>query len=69
MQSVETGVQQVSVSGPLLFDCYLLPLELIFLELNMNYHFYADDTAVHFVYNNNETQEILIQIRHSAKMV
>ena len=55
MQPVETGVPQGSVSAPL-FTCYLLPLELMFAKLNVNYCFCAGDMADCFVYNN-VTQE------------
>ena len=61
MQSVETGVPSGSVLGPLLFTGYLLPLELIPVELNVNYHFYADDTFLYFVYN--VTQSFRFNIR------
>ena len=50
MQPVEKGVPQGSVSAPL-FTCYLLPLELMFAKLNVNYCFGAGDMADYFVYN------------------
>ena len=69
MQSVETDVQQVSVSGPLLFDCYLLPLELIFVELNMNYHFMLMIWLSILSTTTMRLKKFFIQIRRSAKMV
>ena len=56
-QEIRTGVPQGSVLGPLLFSCYLLPLELIFKQLQINYHFYADDTIIYFVYEQAVTQK------------
>ena len=56
-QEIKTGVPQGSVLGPLLFSCYLLPLELIFKQLQINYHFYADDTVIYFVYEETVSQE------------
>ena len=41
----------------LLFSCYLIPLELKFKQLNINDHFYADDTIIYFVYEETVTQE------------
>ena len=41
----------------LLFSCYSIPLELIFKQLNINDHFYADDTDIYFVYEETVTQE------------
>ena len=43
-RTIKMGVPQGSVLGPFLFTCYLVPLEVLFERLDVNYHFYADDT-------------------------
>ena len=45
------------VLGPLLFSWYLLLLELINKQMQINYHFYADNTVIYFVYDKTVTQE------------
>ena len=45
---VKTGVPQGSVVGPLPFSCYMLPFEDKLKVLEINYHFYADDTVLYF---------------------
>ena len=43
-RTIKTGVPQGSILGPVLFSCYLVPLEVLFERLDVNYLFYADDT-------------------------
>ena len=47
---IKTGVPQGSVLDPVLFSCYPVPLEVLFESLDVNDHFYADDTVIYFVY-------------------
>ena len=44
-RTIKAGVPRGSVLGPVLFSCYLVPLEVLFERLDVNYHFYADDTV------------------------
>ena len=64
---VKTGVLQGSVLVPLLFSCYMLPLEDKLKELGINYHFYANDTVLYFVLGSTLSQcmfdDILISIQ------
>ena len=48
-RTIKTGVPQGSVLGPVLFSCYLVPLEVLFERLDVNYHFYADDTYLFYL--------------------
>ena len=43
-RTLKTGFPQGSVLGPFLFSCYLVPLEVLFERLDVNYLFYADGT-------------------------
>ena len=55
-RTIKTGVPQESILGPNLFSCYLVPLEFLFERLDVNYHFYANDTVIYFVYHASINQ-------------
>ena len=55
-RTIKTGVPQGSILGPVLFSCYLVPLEVLFERLDVNYHFYANDTVIYFLYHASINQ-------------
>ena len=46
--SMKYGVQQGTISGPVLFIIYTLTLQNMLKYYNVSYHFYADDTQIFF---------------------
>ena len=55
-RNIKTCVPQGYVLGPVLFSCYLIPLEVLFERLGVNYHFYADETVIYFVHHASINQ-------------
>ena len=50
-KSIETGVPQVSISGPVLFILYLLPLRSLLNVFLASYYIYADDITIHLKFD------------------
>ena len=50
-RTIRTGVPQGSVLHPVHFSCYLVPLKDLTERLQVNYHFYANDTVIFFGYH------------------
>ena len=48
--------ENILFCGPLLLSCYMSPLEDKLKELEINYHFYADDTVLYFVFGSTLSQ-------------
>ena len=59
---VKRGVPPGSVLADLPFSCYMQPLEDKVKELETNYHFYAYDTVLYFVFGSTLSQWMLDNI-------
>jgi hypothetical protein len=61
--TLEIGVPQGSILGPLLFILYTRDLESIVTKYGFTIHFYADDTQVYFSFNVHSSNPDLSRIK------
>ena len=69
---IKFGVPQGSVSGPILFSLYTLPLAGILKQHGVSYHLYADDTQLYMSFkpsyeNENKIMERVINCIDDVK--
>ncbi len=67
--SLESGLPQGSVVGPILFNTYTAPLEMILKRHNVQYHKYADDIQVYTVYNPYHNRGLAIATETLASCI
>ena len=60
-KSIETGVSQGSILGPVLFILYLLPLRSLLNEYLASYHIYADDITIYLEFDQGTTFAIFLK--------
>jgi len=60
--SLDCGLAQGSIMGPLSFTMYTLPLGKIIRKHKLSYHIYADDTQLYTAFNPKQPQDQIAAI-------
>ncbi len=68
-QTLESGVPQGSVLGPILFTLYTSPLGRLLRQRSTSYHMYADDSNLYLIFHPDHLSSNIAEMELTAELV